>query len=89
MEITLIEQLDHAVEETTVYADKGSITQSEFAAAGQKDIKPECCFTVWSFEYAGQTELIHNGTRYTVYRTFQKKGSDKIELYCTERLGKR
>lgn len=90
MEITLIKKIDKTkTEQTTIYAEPGSITQSEFAAAGQKDIKPARSFIVWAFEYEGQTEVIHNKTRYTVYRTYQEKESDRIELYCEERLGRR
>ena len=63
-EITLIEQInDTETEETTIFCEVDSITQSEFEAAGQKDIKPSYKFTVWSFEYNGQTEAEYKGQR--------------------------
>ena len=81
-EITLIEAVNSTeTEKTGVFAEVYSITQSEFATAGQKDIKPAYKFSVWQFEYDGQTEILYNGMRLTVYRTFLRD-DDKIELYA-------
>lgn len=88
-EITLVEAINSTEEEnTTIYAEVESITQSEFVAAGKKDIKPAYKFIVWQFEYSGQTDVRYNGQRLTVYRTFPRS-DDKIELYTEERSGKR
>lgn len=71
-EITLCEQInDSEVEKTIIFCDVESITQSEFEAVGQKDIKPQYKFVVWSFEYSNQTEIEYNGQRLTVYRTYK------------------
>lgn len=60
-EITLCEQInDSEVEKTIIFCDVESITQSEFEAVGQKDIKPQYKFVVWSFEYSNQTEIEYN-----------------------------
>lgn len=73
-EITLCEQInDSEVEKTIIFCDVESITQSEFEAVGQKDIKPQYKFLVWSFEYSNQTEIEYNGQRLTVYRTYKRK----------------
>ena len=46
-EITLCEQInDSEVEKTIIFCDVESITQSEFEAVGQKDIKPQYKFLV-------------------------------------------
>lgn len=46
-EITLCEQInDSEVEKTIIFCDVESITQSEFEAVGQKDIKPQYKFVV-------------------------------------------
>lgn len=88
-EITLIEPInDEEIEKTTVYAEVCSVTQSEYVAAGKQDIKPAYKFEVWQFEYSGQTDIMYNGQRLTVYRTYQR-GDDRIELYTEERGGKR
>lgn len=88
-EITLREAVnDSEIEETEVFAEVESITQSEFAAAGKKDIKPAYKFSIWQFEYNGQTDILYKGMRLTVYRTFPRE-DDKIELYTEERSGRR
>ena len=89
-EITLIEQInDTKTEKTTIFCEVDSITQSEFEAAGQKDIKPSYKFTVWSFEYNDQTEVEYCGQRLTIYRTYQRQNEERIELYAEKRLGRR
>jgi len=89
-EITLLEDIDDKeVKRISIFAEKGSITQSEYEAAGQKDLRPQYKFTVYAFEYNDETKLEYNGCEYYIYRTYQKEDSDKIELYTAERLGKR
>ena len=89
-EITLCEQInDSEVEKTIIFCDVESITQSEFEAVGQKDIKPQYKFVVWSFEYSNQTEIEYNGQRLTVYRTYKRKNEEKTELYAEKRVGRR
>lgn len=89
-EITLKEQINETeTAEATVFCEVESITQSEFGAAGQKDIKPSYKFVVWAFEYNNQTELEYNGQRLTIYRTFERQQEEKIELYAEKRVGRR
>ena len=89
-EITLREKINTTqVEETTIFCEVESITQSEYIAAGQKDIKPRYKFTVWAFEYNNQTEVEYEGQKLTIYRTYNKKNEEKIELYAERRLGRR
>lgn len=89
-EIMLCEQInDSEVEKTIIFCDVESITQSEFEAVGQKDIKPQYKFVVWSFEYSNQTEIEYNGQRLTVYRTYKRKNEEKTELYAEKRVGRR
>ena len=80
---------DSEVEKTIIFCDVESITQSEFEAVGQKDIKPQYKFLVWSFEYSNQTEIEYNGQRLTVYRTYKRKNEEKTELYAEKRVGRR
>lgn len=88
-EIVLKEAInENETESTNALAEVQSITQSEFATAGKKDIRPAHKFIIWNFEYSGQTELDYDGKRYTVYRTF-KRNDDRIELYTEERSGRR
>ena len=71
--------------ERTIFADKQSVSQSEFFAAGQSGLKAQYRFTVRLSEYKGENELLFDGKRYAIYRTFEK-GED-IELYCELRVG--
>lgn len=89
-EIILQEAInDTEMEKTVVYAEVSSITQREYEVAGQKDVKPSYKFTIWEFEYNGQTELEYEGNLLTVYRTFKQPNTEKIELYTEERKGRR
>ena len=59
-EITLCEQInDSEVEKTIIFCDVESITQSEFEAVGQKDIKPQYKFLRELEQHRWQCELEH------------------------------
>lgn len=66
-----------------VFAEKKSISQSEFFSAGQTDLKPTKCFVIYSDEYNDERFLLFENQRFNIYRTFEK-GED-IELYCEVR----
>lgn len=67
---------------TEVMARIESVSRSEFFEAGRNGLKPEYKFTMFLYDYSGQTEIEYNDTRYTVYRTYMGS-SDTIELYVT------
>lgn len=64
-----------------VYANKKSIRQSEFYQAMANGIKPELMFEIQVFEYGNQSELLYEGEKYSIIRTFNN-GNDRIELVC-------
>lgn len=66
--------------ERTVFADKQSVSQSEFFAAGQSGLKAQYKFVVRLSEYKGENELLFEGKSYTIYRTYEL--GENIELYC-------
>lgn len=70
---------------THVYADRRSISQSEFMDAGLNDLKPEVRFDVFTFEYNGELTVEEGDKVYSVYRTYE--AGDKTELYCEARKG--
>lgn len=43
---------------------------------------------VWGFEYEGQTEIMVDGRKMAIYRTYGPKSNGKVELYAGERIGK-
>ena len=77
------DELGNAIEvetERTVYANEMSVSMKEFYEAGNKGIRPEKQFEIYSFEYQGESKLKHNNKEYKIIRT-QTKG-DKTHLIC-------
>lgn len=66
-----------------VFAEKRSISQSEFFNAGQTDIKPTKCFVIYTHEYKDERFLIFEDKKYSIYRTYEK--DEDTELYCEVR----
>jgi SPP1 family predicted phage head-tail adaptor len=73
------------LDDREVFAERVSVSQSEFFNAGQQDLKPEYCFKVVNGEYNGEDRLTYEGTVYAIYRTYEK--GDKIELYTALKAG--
>lgn len=69
-----------------VFGEVGSVSASEFFAAGQNGIKPELRITMFSGDYNGEENVEVNGVQCSVYRTFFAK-TDTVELYCERRAG--
>lgn len=73
-------------QQTTVFAEVTSASQSEWSAAGLAGLKAEWRVTVWADEYRGATAAILDGVRYSIYRTYQRS-EDRMELYLTRKAG--
>ena len=69
----------------TVFAEIDSISQSEFFAAADADLKPEYRFTVFFADYEGEKLCEFEGDRFAIYRTL--RNSDRVELYAERRAG--
>ncbi|MBQ6994968.1 MAG: phage head closure protein [Lachnospiraceae bacterium] len=74
--------------EKKVFGEIQPVGRDEFAAAGQKNHKASLMVEVWGFEYENQTEIVVDGKKYAIYRTYGPKNNGKIELYAGERVGK-
>lgn len=74
--------------EKEVFAEINPVGRDEFTAAGQKDYKASMMIEVWGFEYEGQTEVMVDGRKMVIYRTYGPKNTGKVELYAGERIGK-
>lgn len=72
---------------TEVYAQVDSITQNEWFNAGKNDIQATFKVSVYSFEYSNELIVEVRGSRYSVYRTYAPKNTDKIELYLETKGG--
>lgn len=71
---------------TDVFAQKYSVSQSEFFRAGQEGFKPSAVYAVRSMEYNGQDELEDGSERQYIYRTFIRTDG-RTELYTRGRKG--
>lgn len=69
---------------TTVWADKLSAKRSEHYAANAAGIRVDMVFSINADDYAGQTEVEWNSTKYNVVRSFQT-GRGRVELTCALR----
>ena len=68
-----------------VFAEVESITQTEFYAARDAQIKPEFRFRVFFGDYKGEEILEYQKVRYAIYRTF--RSGDYMELYAERKVG--
>lgn len=67
------------------FANKRSVSQSEFFSGGQGGLRPQYQFEIRLSEYSDERELIFDGKTYSIYRTYEK--GENIELYCEIRVG--
>ena len=72
-------------QETQVFCDCLSASQSEFFRAAQSDITPEYQVKMWSFDYNEEKRCRYNGVEFDIYRTY--KTGDLVELYLSRRSG--
>ena len=70
-----------------VFVTETSITRAEFFGAGQNGFKPDLVLKMPKINYSGETEIVYNQKRYSIYRTFSGEDSDEIELYVRSKVG--
>ena len=91
--VTEKDSLNQVVEKTrttkTVFAEIGSVSQTEFFSAGRLGFQPSLKATIYDFEYNQEPIVKFNGKLYSVYRMYYVNGTDKLELYLEERGGTR
>lgn len=69
------------------FCDVGSISRAEWDVAGQHGFRPSTMIIVNSFEYNDELDVEFRGKRYSVYRTYSKAESNKVELYLELKVG--
>ena len=72
---------------TTVFCNVQSVSRDEFYAAGRNGLAPELRVTLFAPEYNGEKNIIFQGIRYGVVRTYRNR-SDSVELYIERKTGK-
>lgn len=89
--VTQKDSLNQVVEKTrttkTVFAEIGSVSQTEFFSAGRLGFQPSLKATIYDFEYGQEPIVKFNGKLYSIYRIYYVNGTDKLELYLEERGG--
>lgn len=71
---------------TEIFAQKESISQSEFYKGGEAGLKPEFRLKTAIIDYNGEREVELDGKKYGIYRTYEPD-QDYIELYCERKGG--
>lgn len=71
-----------------VYANVESAGQREWMEGGRNGLNPEFKMTMFAFDYDKETELVYNGSVYSIYRTY-RPDVDTIELYVQRKQGTR
>lgn len=69
----------------TVFANVKSASAKEFFEGGRNGLNPQFVFTVFRYDYNGESVVEYNGARYGVYRTYDK--GDFIELHAERKGG--
>ena len=67
-----------------IFGSISSVNRAEWYSAGQEGRKPELVFTTPIINYSGQPEAEYRGTRYSIYRTYLRQGSDEMDIYANE-----
>ena len=71
----------------TIFAEIGSVSQTEFFSGGRLGLNPSLKAVIYDFEYNGEPIVKYNGKLYSVYRVYLVNGSDRCELYLEEKGG--
>lgn len=75
-------------DEDTVMAKQRPVHSAEFYRAGQNGIEISKTFVIHSFEYGGQVELIFEGERYKIIKTYPIDFGE-LELSCEKKVGRK
>lgn len=85
------DDLNQIVEKTrttaSVFAEIGSVSQTEFFSGGRMGLNPSLKAVIYDFEYNDEPIVKYNGNLYSVYRVYYVNGTDKVELYLEEKGG--
>lgn len=78
------------IEKTTqmrkIFCNVTSVNSQEWFEGGRNGLNPQYRFTIYSFEYLGESVIEYRGVFYSIYRTFILN-TDEIELYAEKRQG--
>lgn len=70
--------------DTEVFADKKSVTRSEFYQSNLSGIKIDTVFVIHAEDFSNQTMVTYGDANYEIVRAYQK-GEGTVELMCAVR----
>ena len=73
----------------TVFATLTSISRAEwvsYAQSGRQGLVPSYVATVFAGDYNGESVAEYGGTRYGIYRTYERD-DEQVELYLEKKAG--
>lgn len=70
-----------------IYVIIESVNRREWMDAGRNGFNPEIKLKTAAINYSGEREIEVDGTRYSVYRTYNPPASDEVELYLERKAG--
>lgn len=78
-----------AGEETarTVFANVKSAAQTEFHKGFRNGLNPQFVFTMFRYDYEGESVVEYEGCRCAIYRNYNIPGTDYVELYAERKGG--
>ena len=82
------DEIGNQIEQETerkVYANEMAVNQGEYYNAAAAGLRPSKMFEVYTFEYANEGKLRHNGVKYRIIRT-ETRG-EKTRIICEKVAG--
>ncbi|MBQ6987365.1 MAG: hypothetical protein IJQ25_10315 [Oscillibacter sp.] len=78
-----------AGEETarTVFASVKSASAKEFHDGFRNGLNPQFVFTMFRYDYEGESVIEYEGCHYAIYRAYHIPGTDYVELYAERKGG--
>lgn len=70
-----------------IFVTRDSVSRREWADAGRNGYNPEMMLTTAAINYSNEAEILYDGVRYAIYRTYTPPDSDEIELYLQKKAG--
>ncbi|KGL45060.1 hypothetical protein EP56_05745 [Listeriaceae bacterium FSL A5-0209] len=71
----------------TILCEKLPVSRAEFYTAGANGMKPTLILKVHGFEYDNEAELLFDGVRYNIIKTYSPD-FEEIELTCQVAMGR-
>lgn len=86
-EDTLGQRIPTEEKQVEIFVSVDSVSRREWADAGRNGYNPERKLTTAAINYSGEAEIMYEGVRYAIYRTYTPPDTDVVELYLHRKAG--